>query len=136
MLSPLEFALSSGALLLAATLVALLRSAWIVDHPRVVLGGLALITLGMAAALVRPEPLGFRIGVDASSEPMLPANDPGEPIYQRAVLDFGDDDVFVIAMATDDVFTRSNLETLRAVSDEILKLPGVRGTESLVDVYT
>ena len=89
MLSPLEFALSSGALLLAATLVALLRPAWIVDHPRVVLGGLALVTLGTAAALVRPEPLGFRIGVDASSEPMLPANDPGEPIYQRAVLDFG-----------------------------------------------
>jgi hypothetical protein len=68
-----------------------------------VLGLVAAVTLGMAAALVRPEPLRFRIGVDASSEPMLPENDPGEPVYQRAVLDFGDDDLFVIAMETDDV---------------------------------
>lgn len=135
MLSPLGFALSSGTLLFAAMLVALRRSAWIVDHPRVVLGALALVTLGMAAVLIRPAPLGFRIGVDASSEPMLPRDDPGEPVYQRAVLDFGDDDVFVIAMEAENVFTRSNLETLRAVSNEILKLPGVRGTESLVDVY-
>ena len=56
--------------------------------------------------MIRPDPLGFRIGIDASSEPLLPENDPGEPIYQRAILDFGDDDVFVIAMERDDVFTR------------------------------
>ena len=90
----------------------------------------------MAAALVRPDPLGFRIGVDASSEPMLPKNDPGEPLYQRAILDFGDDDVLVIAMESDGrLHAARTSSTLRSVSDEIRKLPGVRGTESLVDVY-
>ncbi len=136
MLSPLAFGCASALLLVAGAAVALLRPTWIVDFPRVVLGGIGLVTLGMAAALVNPEPLGFRIGIDASSEPMLPENDPGEPVYQRAILDFGDDDLFVIAMEADDLFSQAGLETLRNVSDEISKLPGVRGTESLVDVYT
>ncbi len=135
MVSPLEFGLSSALLLAAAALVAGLRPTWIVDHARWVLAAIALVTLGMALALVRFDPPGFRIGVDASSEPLLPENDPGEPVYQRAILDFGDDDVFVIAMEADDVFTQANLQTLRDVSDQIQKLPGVRGTESLVDVY-
>jgi hypothetical protein len=134
-LSPLAFGLISTLVLGTGALVAMLRPAWVVDHPRAVLTLLALITAGMAAALVRPVPFGFRIGVDASSEPLLPAGDPGEPFYQRAILDFGDDDVLVIAMESDDVFTQANLETLRTVSDEIRKLPGVRSTESLVDVY-
>jgi predicted RND superfamily exporter protein len=116
-------------------LVARLRPGWIVDHPRVVLGLIALVTLGMTAALVRPDPLGFRVAVDASSEPLLPDGDPGEPVYQRAIHAFGDDDVFVIAMETDDAFTHASLTRLRAVSDAVRKLPGVRGTESLVDVY-
>jgi predicted RND superfamily exporter protein len=135
-LSPLAFGLASALVLGAAALIAARRPAWIVDHPRVVLGLIALVTLGMAAAIVRVDPLGFRIGVDASSEPLLPDGDPGEPVYQRAILDFGDDDIFVIAMEADDVFTQANLQTLRDVSNRILKLPGVRDTESLVDVYT
>lgn len=135
MISALAFGIASAILLGAGALVAVRRPTWIVDYPRVVLSLLALVTLFMAGALVRPEPFGFRIGVDASSEPLLPADDPGEPLYQRAILDFGDDDVLVIAMETDEVFTQPNLETLRAVSDRIRKLPGVRDTESLVDVY-
>jgi hypothetical protein len=135
LLSPLVFGLVSAGVLGSAALVAALRPTWIVDYPRVVLALLALLTLGMAAALVRLEPFGFRIGIDASSEPMLPENDSGEPVYQRAILDFGDDDLFVIAMQADDVFSEASLRTLRKVSDQILQLPNVRGAESLVDVY-
>jgi uncharacterized protein len=135
-LTPIEFSAVAGAVLGAGALVALRRPEWIVDWPRTVLAVLGLITLAFGAAMLRFDPLGFRIGIDASSEPLLPENDPGEPVYQRAILDFGDDDVFVVAMETDDVFTHSNLQTLRDVSDEIKKLPGVRGTESVVDVYT
>jgi predicted RND superfamily exporter protein len=134
-LSPLEFALASGVLLGAGALVAGLRPTWIVDHPRGVLGLIALVTLGMGAALVRIDPLGFRIGINASSEPLLPANDPSEPVYQRAILDFGDDDVFVIAMETADIFTEANLTALEELGDQIRRLPGVRGAQSLVDVH-
>ncbi|HTO68568.1 MAG TPA: MMPL family transporter [Myxococcota bacterium] len=136
MLTPIEFTLVAGAVLGAGALVALLWPEWIVDYPRTVLAILAGITLAFGAAMVTLHPLGFRIGIDASSEPLLPENDPGEPVYQKAILDFGDDDIYVIAMEADDVFTHENLATLRGVSDEIRKLPGVRGTESLVDVYS
>ncbi|HXZ84322.1 MAG TPA: MMPL family transporter, partial [Myxococcota bacterium] len=135
MLSPIEFSLLAGAVLGGGAWVALRRPHWIVDWPRTVLAILALITLGFGAAMIRVHPLGFRIGIDASSEPLLPENDPGEPVYQRAILDFGDDDIYVIAMEADDVFTHDNLVTLRGVSDEIRKLPGVRGTECLTNVY-
>jgi len=136
LLTPLQFGFAAGIPLALAAAIAAFRPTWIVDFPRAVLALLAGVTLLFGATMIRLEPLGFRIGVDASSEPLLPENDPGEPIYQRAILDFGDDDVFVIAMETDgDVFTEANLQTLRTVSDQIQKLPGVRGTESLVDVY-
>jgi predicted RND superfamily exporter protein len=134
-LTALQFGLASAGVLGLGAAGALFRPTWIVDFPRTVLALLALITVGFGAVMIRPHPLGFRIGIDASSEPLLPENDPGEPLYQRAILDFGDDDIFVIAMETDDVFTQQNLATLRSVSDQIQKLPGVRGTESLVDVY-
>ena len=136
MLTALHFGLASAAVLGLGAAVALFRPTWIVDFPRTVLAVIALMTLGFGVAMVRPHPLGFRIGIDASSEPLLVEDDPGEPVYQRAILDFGDDDIFVIAMETDDVFTQPSLATLRSVSDQIQKLPGVRGTESLVDVYT
>ena len=135
MLTPIQFGLVSGAVLGAGAWIALRRPEWIVDYPRTVLAVLGAITLAFAAVMIRPSPLSFRIGIDASSEPLLVENDPGEPVYERAILDFGDDDVFVIAMAAQDVFTEANLRTLREVSDEIQKLPNVRGTESLVDVY-
>ncbi|HXX48972.1 MAG TPA: hypothetical protein VEN47_12125, partial [Myxococcota bacterium] len=135
MLTPIEFTVLATAVLGSGAWVALRRPHWIVDFPWTVLAILALITLGFAAAMFRFEPFGFRIGIDASSEPLLVEDDPGEPVYQRAILDFGDDDIYVIAMEADDVFTHDNLATLRGVSDEIKKLPGVRGTECLTNVY-
>lgn len=115
---------------------ATLHPRWIVDHPRSVLSVLGLITIGATAALIQPAPLALSIGVDSSTEPLLPRNDPGRPIYDQAVLDFGTDDVYVIAIESDGVFTTEVLGALRRASEEILGLPGVRGVESLSDVHT
>jgi predicted RND superfamily exporter protein len=134
-LTPVEFGFAAGVPLLAAATVSVLRPRWIVDHPIAVLVLHGVFTVVFAAAFFRWEPFGVRIGIDASSEPLLPENDPGEPLYQRAILAFGDDDVFVISMETGDVFTQPNLSTLKGVGDEIQKLPGVRGIESLAKVY-
>ncbi len=85
-------------------------------------------------ALVRLEPPGLRLEIDPSTEPMLPASDPGKEAYRAAIRDFGNDEVFVIAMETPGVFTASNLGTLRRVSDRIAKLPEVREAKSLARV--
>jgi uncharacterized protein len=134
-LTALQFGVVAAVPLLAAAAVSVLRPRWIVDYPRTVLVLHGVITVLFAAAFFRFEPFGVRIGIDASSEPLLPENDPGEPLYQRAILDFGDDDVFVVSMETEGVFTYDNLSTLRSVGDQIQRLPGVRGIESLTKVY-
>jgi hypothetical protein len=113
-----------------------LRPAVLVDRPRLVLALVALVSCAAALALVRLDPPGLRLAIDPSTEPLLPAHDPARELYREAVLDFGADEVFVIAMETDDVFRVERLESLRRVTDAIARLPGVRGVQSLTDVLS
>jgi predicted RND superfamily exporter protein len=125
-----------AAALSAAIVLAWLRPATIVEHPRTVLALAIAVSLAAAAALVDIHPLGVGIRLDSSEEPMLRHADPAREIYREAIDSFGDDDVYVVAMETDDVFTSAHLRALRRVSDRIRRLPGVRAVESLVDTTT
>ena len=132
---PLVFALCAGSLLVAGLVFAALPPAG-GGAPR----GLRarrwsrLVSAAALLALVRFDPPGLRLAIDPSTEPMLPAHDPAKDDYRAAVRDFGDDEVYVIAMETADVFTAENLAALRQVSDRIAKLPEVREVKSLVRV--
>jgi len=131
---PASFAAGLAVAVSAALVVAALRPRLVVRRPRTVLALLLAVTLGAAAQLVRPQPLGLRLAIDPSTEPLLPAGDPGVEVYRRAVRDFGDDQVFVIAMRCEDVFRSENLAALRRVSDAISRITGVTGVRSLVNV--
>jgi predicted RND superfamily exporter protein len=52
------------------------------------------------------------------------------------VKEFGDDEIYVIAVESDDAFTRPGLEALRRVTDEIARIAGVRSVKSLADVVS
>ncbi|MFQ5697064.1 MAG: RND family transporter [Myxococcota bacterium] len=130
------FELLSALLVGVGVVIAVLRARWIVAAPRSVLLILAVVTLGAAATIVRLDPLGLRIDLDPSSDPLIPLTDPGRDVYRRAALAFGSDDIYVVAMETDDVFTESHLKLLKDISSAIRRLPGVRRAESLVDVYS
>lgn len=101
---------------------------------RLALAFTVLASLLSAAALVGADPFHLRMDLDPSSEPLVPADDPGLAGYRQAVLDFGDDEIFVVAMETDEVFTAENLERIRRVGRAIVALPGVRRVESLTNV--
>ena len=131
---PLIFALIAGTLLVAGLVFAAIRPQAIVRHAPFVLVLVALVSAASLLALVRLDPPGLRLAIDPSTEPMLPASDPAKDEYRAAVRDFGDDEVFVIAMETSDVFTAENLGALRHVSDRIAKLPEVREVKSLARV--
>lgn len=135
-MNPLAFSLCVAVATTAGLLVAHRRPTLIVDHPRKVLALVAAISLGAITLLVRLDPLGFTISVDPASEPLIPASDPGIPVYDQAVLDFGSDDVYVIAMEAleGDIFTRENLETLRELTHRLRGLDGVAEAESLARV--
>lgn len=136
-MDPLSFALIGGLAIAAGVALATFRPDVIVHWCRTVLSISFLVSLGAVLMVVRLDPPGFRIEIDPSSEPLIPAGDPGREAYREAVLDFGSDDVYVVAMAVDDdVFTRENLEALRRVTNEIRRIRGVRNAESLVNVHS
>ncbi len=125
-----------AAALAAAIVFACLRPAAIVGHPRAVLALVIVVSLAAVATLVDLRPLAVRIYLDSSEGPMLRRGDPAREIYREAIDTFGDDDVYVVAMETSDVFAPAHLWALRRVSDRIRRLPGVRTVESLVDTTT
>ena len=129
------FAAITALVLAAAWLFAYRRPGAIVGSPRAVLLAVSVPTLLAVAALVQLEPLGLRIQIDPSTEHLLPTGDPAREHYQRAVRDFGDDEVYVIAMECEgSVFEPEHLEVLRRIGHEIARLPGVTGVASLVEV--
>ena len=139
---PAGFAAAAALAIAVATAVAIcVGVAWasrrpdqVVRHARPVLAAILLVTLAAAGALLRLDPPGLRLEIDPSTEPLLPAGDPAVAAYRRAVRDFGDDQLFVIAMETGDVFTAENLGALRRVGDAVSRLEGVRSVTSLARV--
>ena len=131
----LLFVLVSGLVISSATVAVFVRPRWVVDHARSIVALVALLSLIAAGAVFKPSWPFFRIELDPSSEPLLPVRDPGQEVYRQAVLDFGSDDIYVIAMETQDVFTFDNLQVLRRVTDEIRRLDGVSTVESLLEVH-
>ena len=128
------FAGVAAAGLAAALVLAVRRPAWVVDRPRALLGVLLVVSAASCGALLRLEPLGLDLRLDPSTEPLLPADDPGQALYRSAVLDFGDDEVYVVALACDEVFSSGCLGAVDRLSDEIVRMQEVRSIGSLMDV--
>jgi predicted RND superfamily exporter protein len=119
----------------AAAFVALAwRPAWVVRFPRVILLAITGISILAVIPLVVWDPPGLNLRIDPSTEPLLPRGDPAQEVYRQAVRDFGDDEVFVIAMQSEDVFQTETLARLRRVTDRIAQFPEVRKVQSLSDV--
>jgi hydrophobe/amphiphile efflux-3 (HAE3) family protein len=128
-------------LAVAALLVAAIAAAWarprvVVDHARTVLALVAVLSLAAVAALIDVRSGEVRIRLDSSEEPMMRTGDPARDEYREAIANFGDDDVYVIAMETDGVFSAEHLRALRRLSDGIRHIEGVRATESLTNTTT
>jgi len=136
-IDPIFFTLGASFALLAGLAVAQIRPATIVDFPKTVLALIVVVSLAAVAMLVRIDPPGFTIDVDPASEPLIGRSDPGIPIYRDAVRDFGNDDIFVVAMHTEtDVFTRPNLETIERITQQIRRMPGIAEVESIAWVLS
>ncbi len=62
---------------------------------------------------------------------MLPADDPARRFYEELLDRFGSDDVVVVALISDALFTRDGLATLERTSRALSRAPGVSRVESL-----
>lgn len=72
--------------------------------------------------------------LDSSVSTLLPSKDPGQIFYDRAVSLFGSDEVNVIGVIADDVFSTSVLEKIDRITRAAEKIDGVAWVLSITNV--
>ena len=90
----------------------------VLDHPWAVIVVVALLTLAAASFLPR-------MTFDASIDAMIPDDDPVLVELREVVEDFGSQDLFLIAVQADNVFSASTLKKIHDLAAELEELPGV-----------
>src|SRR5215831_9327559 len=98
----------------------------IVYRPWFVLALIALLTVffGYYARQIR---------IDSSVESLLPAGDPEKRYYDEVRQLFGRDDVGVIGIITDQVYTPETFQKIQRLTAEIRKIPEVKNALSLMN---
>ncbi len=101
-------------------------SALILAWPRMVL----VILLGVTGVL------GFHarhVQLDFSVENLLASDDPNKTYYDEVRALFGSDDLAVIGLLTDNVYTPAALEKIRRITTHVEKIDGVASVNSLTN---
>ena len=95
--------------------------------------GLRRGVLGFVAVLTALAVLGAsRVGVDNAVEIWFPDDDPALEAYHQFLDTFGNDEVVVIGVHSDDtMLTEAGLERIRAVGDAAREIPGVARVRSV-----
>jgi len=100
---------------------------WAVDRPAIAAALLAGVTLVLASQVPRIE-------VDTSAESFMVEKDPARAFYEDAKRRFGSDNLTVVLVQADDVFTAPALAAVKRLSDALDRLDGVTRVESLTTV--
>lgn len=101
--------------------------AWVVDHPAPAGGALVVVTLLLVLALPR-------LRIDESAEGLIVERDPARAFYDQARARFGSDDLTVLLVKADDVFTPAALGAVKRLTEAVGRLPRVSRVESLTTV--
>jgi predicted RND superfamily exporter protein len=99
----------------------------IIGRPKTVLFILILLTgfLGSYALFIR---------IDSSVEHLLATDDPNKKYYDDIRAIFGSDDIGVIGLVTENVYTSSTLEKIRRITAQVEKIDGVQSVRSLTNL--
>src|SRR5262245_62985553 len=98
----------------------------IIDRPRTVRCLLVLFT-GFFAYHAQ------HIRLDSSVDSLLPQNDPEKQYYNEVRQLFGSDEIGVIGLVADNVYTPEVLQKLRRLTEEVKKVPAVKSALSLAN---
>lgn len=101
--------------------------ALIVSRPRSLLC-LLLVLTGFFALQAR------HIHLDSSLERLLPRDDPEKQYYEEIRHLFGSDEIGVIGVIADNIYTPQVLQKIKRLTDEIQKIPEVKNVISLTNV--
>ena len=100
---------------------------WVVDRPAIAAALLAGATVLLASQVVH-------IQIDTSAESFMVEKDPARAFYEEAKRRFGSDNLTVLLVKADDVFTAPALMAVKRLSDALERLDGVTRVESLTTV--
>jgi len=96
----------------------------VADHPVAAVVLTLLLTLALGAQLPR-------LRIDESAEGLMVERDPARAFYEQARQRFGSDNLTVVLVKADDVFTPAALTAVRRLSDGLERVAGVSRVESL-----
>jgi predicted RND superfamily exporter protein len=100
---------------------------FVIYRPLLILLSIALLTcfFGYYASHIR---------IDSSVESMLPKEDPERQYYEEVRRLFGRDDIGVIAVVADTIYTPATLKKIERLTAEIRKIPEVKNALSIMNV--
>jgi len=73
------------------------------------------------------------IQLDSSIESLLPHDDPEREYYDEICQLYGSDDIVVIGLVADNVYTPEALKKIRRITEKIREMPEVKGVSSLTN---
>lgn len=98
----------------------------VVHRPKLIVSFLVLLTAFFAYHAQH-------IRIDSSIESLLPQGDPEKQYYDEVRQLFGSDDVAVIGLVADNVYTPQILQKIKRLTEELRKIPEVRSVVSLTN---
>lgn len=107
----------------------LLRS--IADRPGIVLLLVGLLSLGLGAQLWDFSAGAPRIRVETAVNRILPDEDEDRRVYDRFRAHFGNDEIILIALVADEIFTFENLRRIQRMTERFEDVEGIRRVVSL-----
>ncbi len=105
----------------------------VLGHRALVTAGLVVSTLVAAAGIYDPIHGVPRIRIDPSLNEMLPAHDPARRFYEELLERFGSDDVVLVSIRSESLFTPSGLATLERTTRALERIPEVHHVEGLAN---
>lgn len=96
---------------------------WLADRPFVSLALLVLVTAAFALQLPK-------LRIDESAEGLMVENDPARDYYAQVTRRFGSDNLTIVLVKADDVFTPVTLGVVRRISEGLEGSTGSRGSRA------
>ena len=96
----------------------------IVSHPWVVIGVVSVITAFFAF-------FGRHVRIDSSIGTLIDPADPAVAYYEEIRQIFGSDEIDIVFLVADDIFTPASLTKIKDLSERLAAIPGVANVSSL-----
>jgi predicted RND superfamily exporter protein len=106
-------------------------SDWLARHPWITVAVVAALSFAALLVCLDPATGRPRIGIDSSTDRLLPPSNEARAVYEQNRALFGETEAVLVAVTLDPVFTAGNLARIAVLTERFRELPGVDRVFSL-----